>query len=55
MIKRKQIIRKLTQSGCKTCYVTLPPKLVNRFGWQKGDNIELVVNREKGEIVLRKV
>jgi len=55
MIKRKQIIRKLTQSGCKSWYVTLPPKLVSRFGWQKGDDIEVFVDREKGEVVLRKV
>ncbi|MFH1175517.1 MAG: AbrB/MazE/SpoVT family DNA-binding domain-containing protein [bacterium] len=54
MIKRKQITRKLTQSGCKSWYVTLPPKVIERFGWMKGDDIEILVDREKGEIVLKK-
>jgi len=55
MLKRKQIKRKLTRSGCSSWYVTLPPKIIDRFGWQKGDDIELAVDREKQEIVLRKI
>lgn len=55
MIIRKSTKRKLTQSGCKTWYVTIPPKLIDRFGWQKGDDIELIADREKGEIILKKV
>lgn len=54
MIKKKQTIRKLTRSGCKSWYVTLPPKLVDRFGWQKGNDIEIIEDREKGEIILKK-
>jgi len=53
MLKRRKITRKLTQSGCKTWYVTLPPKIINRFGWTKGENIEIVADREKQEIILR--
>jgi len=54
MLKRRKIIRKLTQSGCKTWYVTLPPKIINRFQWTKGENIEIVADREKQEIILKK-
>jgi len=33
--------------------VTLPPKIINRFQWTKGDDIEIVADREKKEITLK--
>ena len=46
--------RKLIKFSNYSLCVTLPKSVIRRLNWQKGDIVRLVVDENKGEILIRK-
>ncbi len=46
--------RKLIKFSNYSLCVTLPKLVIKRLKWGKGDIVRLVVNEDKGEILIRK-
>ena len=55
-MKRKEKtkrIRKITKVGGSSYAITLPKEIVKKFKWREKQRLELIVDEEKEEILVR--
>jgi len=51
--KSTKRVRKITKIGGHTYAITLPVEIVRRFRWQEKQRLELVVDEDKEEILVK--
>jgi len=49
-----RIKRKLFQTGKYSYVVTMPKDLIKELGWQKGDTLEIDMNKAKKQVIVKK-
>lgn len=54
MVKKRQVMRKVNQTG-NSLTVSIPKEFAETMNLKKGDDLELLFNEDRGEIIIKKL
>lgn len=49
-----RIMRKIFQTGKYSCIITIPKEMIKQLGWQRGEMVEVDMNKKNKQLIIKK-